>query len=92
MDRKGNEVMSSAYVLNEEGRRQVLEFVRKHGNTRTVEGIEDSIDARDAWFADVDCGDNCLGHFEMPGYYTKTGNPTTTTFGPECFKDVDTLA
>lgn len=84
--------MSTTYVLNEEGRRQVLEFIHKNGNTRIVEGIEDSVDARDSWFADVDCSENYLGYLEMPPFHTKIGRRLSFVFGPECFDEHNTKA
>lgn len=68
------------YTLNEEGKRQVLDFIRAHGNERVLEAL-DNTRAADSWFDSV--GDD--GHLEMQGRYTSTGNPITVTFGPECF-------
>lgn len=79
----------STYELNMEGERQVVAFVLAHGNVRACEGIRDSPDAPDAWFDDVDCGENCLGHFEVGSFYSASGNPVTTTLGLECFDVVD---
>lgn len=76
------------YTLNDEGKRQVLDFVRIHANDRVLEAL-DNTRAAESWYAEVEnetaAGYGEVGHWEMGGRYTKSGNPVTVTFGAECF-------
>ena len=71
------------YTLNDEGERQVIDYVRAHGTDRVRENLKTQT-GRNAWCFLVDT-ESTIGHLEMGGWYSRTGNPITTTFGPECF-------
>ncbi len=77
------------YTLNEEGRKQVGDYVKAHATPWVVNAWDQG--GAEEWYNDVDCGENCLGHLEIASRYTATGNPVTVTFGPECF-DAEEIA
>jgi len=76
------------YTLNDEGKRQVLDFVRAHANDRVIEAL-DNTRAAESWYAEVEnetaAGYGEVGHWEIKRRYTKSGNPVPVNFGPECF-------
>lgn len=76
------------YTLSEEGKRQVLNFVRAHGNDRVLEAL-DNTRAAESWYSEVEndtsAGYGEVGHWEMASRYTNSGNPVPVTFGLECF-------
>lgn len=78
----------TVYTLNEEGKRQVLEFMRTHANDLVLKAL-DNTGVAESWYAEVEdeatAGYCEVGHWEMKSRYTKSGNPVTVTFGGECF-------
>jgi hypothetical protein len=73
------------YTLNEEGKRQVLDFLRAHLEGHALDNL-DSAKAQDSWFTDAENdATEYGGGFEIPARMSTTGNPIPVTFGPECF-------
>jgi hypothetical protein len=73
--------MMTIQTLNNEGYKQVGNFVWNHGNGYVRNEWPHN---SDVWFNAVDTDTN-IGHLEIAGRYSRTGNPVTITFGPECF-------
>lgn len=85
------------YTLNEEGRAQVRSFIERAAKQNLIDcldtvngGFRDGT-GLDSWCGQVEASlDNRTseepeGHLEIRGFDTRSGNPETCTFGPECF-------
>jgi hypothetical protein len=78
------------YTVNEEGRRQILDYLRAQ-LTGAALGLLETPEAQSSWFSDAEVNaTEDGGGFEIPARMNRTRNPIPVIFGPECF-DVESI-